>query len=160
MSSHARARAAAPFLALAAAVLALGADPRLPWVAVIGCSAAFATAGLARAVEASAGVRSARRTSQRRTRDQLSAEIARILAASSPARLPSSSPLNRIAVRANADQLRRLAARLGDDEAISPEAVDDAAQLLRDPSSPLYSGEVGAALVPAVVARILAEARR
>ena len=159
MSSHARVRAAAPFLALAAVVLAFGADPRLPWVAVIGCSAAFATAGLARAVEASASVRSARRTSERRTRDQLSAEIARILAASSPARLPSSSPLNRIAVRANADRLRQLGARLADDEPISREAVAEAAHLLRDPSSPFYN-EAGGPFVPAAIARILGEADR
>jgi hypothetical protein len=160
MSSHARARAAAPFIALAALVLALGADPHVPWVAVIACSAAFAGAALLRAVEASADVRSAHRATQRRTRDQLSGEIARILNASSPARLPSSSPLNRIAVRANAVQLRLLAARLGDDDPISPESVADAAHLLRDPSSPLYSGGVGGSLVPAAIARILAEAGR
>jgi hypothetical protein len=160
MSSHARARAAAPFIALAALVLALGVDPHVPWVAVIACSAAFAGAALLRAVEASADVRSAHRATQRRTRDQLSGEIARILNASSPARLPSSSPLNRIAVRANAVQLRLLAARLGDDDPISPESVAEAAHLLRDPSSPLYSGGVGGSLVPAAIARILAEAGR
>jgi hypothetical protein len=160
MSSHARARAAAPFIALAALVLALGVDPHVPWVAVIACSAAFAGAALLRAVEASADVRSAHRATQRRTRDQLSGEIARILNASSPARLPSSSPLNRNAVRANAVQLRLLAARLGDDDPISPESVAEAAHLLRDPSSPLYSGGVGGSLVPAAIARILAEAGR
>ncbi len=158
MSSHARARAAAPFVALAALALALGAAPRVPWVAVIACSGTFAGAALLRAVEASADMRTARRATQRRTRDQLSGEIGRILAASSPARLPSSSPLNRVAVRANADELRRLAARLGDDDPISAEAVADAAHLLRDPSSPLFSGGVGGSLVPAAIARILAEA--
>jgi hypothetical protein len=160
MVSHARARAAAPFLALAAASLVLGADPRLPWAAVVVCSAAFASAGVIRAVEASAGVRSVRRATQRRTRDQLSGEIERILAASSPARLPSSSPLNRIAVRRSADDLRRLAARLADDDAISSEAVAGAAHLLRDPSSPLYSAHAGEGLLPAAIARILLEARR
>jgi len=160
MVSHARARAAAPFLALAAVSLALTADPHVPWAAVVACSAAFASAGAVRAVEASSGVRSVRRATQRRTRDQLSGEIERILAASSPARLPSASPLNRIAVRRNVDQLRRLAARLADDDPISSEAVADAAHLLRDPSSPLYSGEVGEGLVPAAITRILLEARR
>jgi hypothetical protein len=159
MAPHARARAAAPFLVLAGAALALGADPHIPWAAVMVCSAAFAGAALVRVVEASSDVRSARRATQRRTRDQLGAEIGRILAASSPARLPSSSPLDRIAVRANSAQLRRLAERLGDDDPIAPEAVADAAHLLRDPSSPLYSGGAGS-LVPAAIARILAEARR
>jgi hypothetical protein len=98
--------------------------------------------------------------SNARVRAQLSREIGRILAASSPARLPSSSPLNRIAVRASSDQLRLLAARLGDDDPIPPEAVADAAHLLRDSSSPLYSGGVGGTLVPAAIARILAEIGR
>jgi len=127
---------------------------------VVACSAAFASAGAVRAVEASSGVRSVRRATHRRTRDELSSEIERILAASSPARLPSASPLNRIAVRRNVAQLRRLATRLADDDPISSEAVTDAAHLLRDPSSPLYSGEVGEGLVPAAITRILLEARR
>ena len=93
------------------------------------------------------------------SRRRLSKEIDRILAASSPSRLPSSSPLNRIAVRANADRLRQLRARLADDEPIAPEAVAEAVHLLRDPSSPFYS-DAGGPLVPAAIARILGETER
>ena len=159
MVSHAGARAAAPFVALAAVALALGADPGIPWAAVLVCAAAFAGAAVVRALQASADVRRMHRAAQRRTRDQLSDEIRRILAASSPSRLPSSSPLDRIAVRRNDDQLRRLAARLADDEPMAPGALAAAAHLLRDPSSPLYANGGGGEL-PRALAPILAEVER
>jgi hypothetical protein len=158
MTTHARARAAAPFLAVGALVLTLGADPAVPWTGVLACAAAFGSAAFLRALEASAGARTARRAEQRRTRDQLSREIGRIIDASSPARLPSSSPLNRIAVRRCEEELGLLAVRLADDDPIAPEALSLARRLLREPSSPLFA-EGGGRLLPTALARIAAADR-
>jgi hypothetical protein len=155
-------RTAAPLVLLAAGALAFDADPRLPWIAGVTGAAFFAGAAAVRALQASSELRRLRRTADRlileaphekyevtiwrsreltapQTRIQLRHELERTLRSLSAARLPSASPVNRPAARRSAELFRLLAERLGDDEPVTARGVLLARQLLRDPSSPLYS---------------------
>jgi hypothetical protein len=171
-------RTAAPLVVLAAGALAFDADPRLPWIAGVAGAAFFAGAAAVRALQASNELRHMRRTADRlileapheqyeltiwrsreltapRTRDQLRRELDRTQRSLSAARLPSASPLNRPAARRSADLLHVLAERIGDDEPVAARGVLLVRQLLRSPSSPLYS-EGADVLLPRELTRALA----
>ena len=170
-------RTAAPLIVLAAGALAFDADPRLPWVAGVAGAAFFAGAAAVRALQASGELRRLRRTADRlileapheqyeltiwrsreltdpRTRVQLRRELDRTLRSLSEARLPSASPVNRPAARRSAELLHLLAERVGDDEPVTARGVLLTRQILRDPSSPLYS-ERGDELLPRELTRAL-----
>jgi hypothetical protein len=68
--------------------------------------------------------------------------------------LPSASPLNRPAGRRSADLLHQLAERLGDEEPVAARGVLLVRQVLREPSSPLYS-EGADELLPRELTRAL-----
>jgi hypothetical protein len=176
MASFARSRSAWPFLVLAAAALALDADPRLPRIAGAVGAAFFTSAAAVRAVQASNELRRERRAADRlilgdegahvawrtrelvspRTRVQLRQELERTLRALSDARLPSASPLNRPAARRNLELFQLLADRLDDGRPVRARGMLVAQQLLRDASSPLYSDRADM-LLPRALTRILAE---
>jgi hypothetical protein len=176
VTSFARARSAWPFLVLAAAALALDADPRLPWLAGAVGAAFFAGAAAVRALQASRDLRRERRAADRlilsgegahvawRSREltgphsrlRLRHELERTLGSLSGARLPSASPLNRPAARRNAELLDRLVYRLGDGEPVSARGVLVVSGLLRDASSPLYSDRADE-LLPRALTRALTE---
>lgn len=176
MTSFARARSAWPFLLLAAAALALDADPRLPWIAGAVGAAFFTGAAAVRAAQASRDLRRERIVADRlilsgegahvawRSREltgphsrlQLRHELERTLRSLSETRLPSASPLNRPAARRSAELFELLAERLDSPEPVSARGVLVARQLLRDPGSPLYSVH-GDELLPRALTRALAE---
>jgi hypothetical protein len=171
-------RAAVPFLILCAAALGFEADPRL-WPVAAASAAAFAAAGAVRALAARRELQSVRRTADRlilqhprhavadslvawrsaeltepSQRRRLRREVEHTLAALSPARLPSASPLQRPAGRQNAELLRVLADRLDDGRPVAARGMLLAAALLRGAGSPLYS-EGGDLLLPRVLTRVL-----
>jgi hypothetical protein len=157
-------RSALVFGGLAAAALALDADPRLPWAAGVVAGALFAVAGSVRGFRAHRDLVAVRAAADRlivhepRTRnasalvrwrseeltrrshrDALAAEVGRLLRSLDPARLPSSSPLHRGAARAERDLLELLASRLADERPVSARGILLAQSLLREPASPLYA---------------------
>ncbi len=85
--------------------------------------------------------RSAELTSNRHRR-ALARAVARTERDLSPATLPGSSPLNRIALRPHVDLFRRLAERIADfDRPVDPRGVLLVQDLLTSPDSPLYARE-------------------
>jgi len=172
MGPHTPARQVAPFLALAAGSLALDAAPHVPWVAGVACAGLFAAAGGVRRLQLAGAQRAARRVADHRilrghgvpawreeelvavrARTARRREVERILRTASAARLPSASPLNRVAVRRSAPLLRLLADRLGDGAPVTARGMLYVDQLLRDPSSPLYTEHDE--LLPRAVARVI-----
>jgi hypothetical protein len=172
VASLAPLRPAGPFLALAAASLALDAAPEIPWPAGVAGAALFAAAAGIRRAQFARERRAARRVADQRilrgrgvppwreeelvssrARASRRRELQRIMRAASADRLPSASPLNRTAVRHSAGRLRALAERLADDQPVSAAGMLYVDQLLRDPSSPLY-GEHDE-LLPRAVTRVL-----
>ena len=170
-------RSALTFAVLAAASLALDADPGLPWQAGVLAALFFLAAGCVRTLQgrheltavrqvadrlivdkprsrdASAVVRwrSSELTS-RSARDALRHEVERTLEALDPARLPSASPLRRPEVRCHDDLLEALAGRLGDERPVAARGILLTQRLLRDPASPLYSEGL---LLPKELGRVL-----
>jgi hypothetical protein len=172
VASLAPLRPAGPFLALAAASLALDAAPQVPWAAGVAGAALFAAAGAVRRAQFAVERRSARRVADdrilrghgvplwrereltsRRARAVRQREARRVVRAASADRLPSASPLNRSAVRQSAALLSALADRLGDDRPVTAAGILFVDQLLRDGDSPLY-GEHDM-LLPRAITRVL-----
>jgi hypothetical protein len=172
VASLAPLRPAGPFVALAAASLALDAAPQVPWAAGVAGAGLFAAAGAVRRAQYAAGRRVARRVADdrimrgrgvphwreleltsARARARRRRQIERVVRSVSADRLPSASPLNRVAVRGSAGLLRVLADRLEDDRPVSPRGVLYVDQLLGDPSSPLYGPHPD--LLPRAIARVL-----
>jgi hypothetical protein len=172
-------RSAWPLLALAALALAFEADPRLPWLLGLGAALCFTVAAGARAALAHRELEAVRRTADRlivrspRARDaselilwrtqeltepderaRLRRELDRTIAQLDPGRLPSSSPIRRVAARRHEDLLRAIARRVGDDRPVSARGLLLARQLVRDPASPLYA-EDAEALLARMLSRIL-----
>ena len=172
-------RAAAPLAVLAVVAAAFEADARLPWVVGAGGAVCFAAAAVVRAVQARRELAAVRRSADRlivhepRSRDaselvrwrvaELTAptaraalrhEVERTLAALDPRTLPSASPLNRPAARANEQLLRLIAERVGSSAPVSARGILLLRSLLRDGSSPLYAEEAGV-LLPRALTRIL-----
>jgi hypothetical protein len=167
------------FAALAAAALALDADPRLPWIAGVLAAALFVVAGTARAVQERRELAAVRRTAdrlivhdplsrdasellrwrsaeltRRDERDRLTRCVGSTLSALDPHRLPSASPLRRPQARAVRDLLEQLQARLADEQPVAARGILLTRLLLQDPSSPLYSDAPEPAL-PRLVRRVL-----
>jgi hypothetical protein len=172
VASLAPLRPAGPFLALAAASLALDAAPQVPWAAGVAGAGFFAAAAVVRRTQVAAGRRGARRVADdrilrghgvphwreqeltsRRARAGREREVRSIVRAASADRLPSASPLNRAAVRRNAALLGALADRLADERPVTAAGVLYLDQLLRDGDSPLY-GEHDM-LLPRAITRVL-----
>jgi len=172
MALHAPARQVAPFLVLAAGSLALDAAPQVPWAAGVAGAGLFVAAAGVRRAQLAVSQRAARRVADHRilrvhgvpawreaelvssrARAARRREVERILRAASADRLPSASPLNRVAVRSSAPLLRTLAERLADDAPVSARGMLYVDQLLRDPSSPLYGDHDE--LLPRAVARVI-----
>ena len=172
MASTAPFRSAAPFLALAAASLAMDAAPQIPWSAGVAGAGLFAAAGAVRRAQVAAERRAARRVADDRIlrghgvpvwrEEELTSpraragrrrEVERLLRAASADRLPSASPIDRGAVRVSEPLFRRLAERLDDDQPISARGVLFVDQLLRDPASPVYGSH--AELLPRALSRVL-----
>ena len=172
MASFANLRPAGPFLALAAASLALDAAPQIPWPAGVAGAALFASAAALRRAQFARGRRSARRVADERilrghgvplwreeelvsahARASRRIEVERIVRAASADRLPSASPLNRRAVRQSAGLIEALEARLADDQPVSAAGMLYVDQLLRDPASALYSDHDE--LLPGAITRVL-----
>lgn len=168
-------RAALPYLALAIAALALDADPRLPWLAGAAGALLFATAGTVRTVRAHHELAAVRRTADRlivhnpisrdasdlvrwrcnelttrAKRESLRRDVERVLRSIDPARLPSASPIKRLAARSCTDLFVALAARLGDERPVAARGILLAQGLLRDSASPLYADDADVLLAPAL----------
>ncbi|MGH2972629.1 MAG: hypothetical protein ACRDLE_10985, partial [Gaiellaceae bacterium] len=113
MALHAPVRQVGPFLALAAASLALDAAPQVPWAAGVAGAGLFVAA---RRAQAATSQRAARRVADHRivrghgvpvwreeelvsarARTRRRREVERILRAATADRLPSASPVNRVA---------------------------------------------------------------
>jgi len=169
---HANVRQAGPFLVLAAGSLALDAAPQVPWAAGVGGAGLFLAAAGVRRAQAARARRSARRVADRRimrghgvpvwreeelvsarARNARRREVERILRAAAADRLPSASPLNRVAVRGSASLLRALADRLGDGAPVSARGILYLDEILGDPSSPLYGDHDE--LLPRALARVI-----
>src|SRR5487761_599209 len=165
-------RPGAPVLALAVVSLALDAAPNIPWAAGVAGAGVFAAAAGVRRAQFAAGQRAARRVADerilrghgvphwreeelisRRARASRRREVQRVVRAASAERLPSASPLNRMAVRSSAALFNTLADRLDDDRPVSPAGMLYVDQLLRDPSSALYSEHDD--LLPRALTRVL-----
>jgi hypothetical protein len=167
------------FALLAAAALALDADPRLPWIVGVLAALLFAVAGTTRAVQERRELAAVRRTAdrlivhdplshdaselvrwrsaeltRREERDRLARCVGATLAALDPARLPSASPLRRPQARAARELLEQLHARLADEQPVAARGILLARLLLLDPSSPLYAEATELAL-PRLVRRVL-----
>jgi hypothetical protein len=157
-------RSAAPLVALAVAAALFDIDPRLPWAVGAIAGVCFAVAAAARWTTARLELAAVRRTADRlivysphtyeapdlvlwrtneliepEARTRLRHEFERMLKQLDPARLPSSSPLRRVAARRHEDALRAVAARVGDERPVSARGLLLARDLLRSPSSPLYA---------------------
>jgi hypothetical protein len=157
-------RAAGVFAALVAAGLLLEIDPELPWAVGVAAALLFAAAGAVRTAQAHHELVAVRRSADRlivdaptsrdaselvrwrcaelttrAQRDRLRREVERTLRMLDPGRLPSAAPLRRPEARANEHLLRRIAARLGDEQPVSARGVLLARMVLRDPASPLFS---------------------
>jgi hypothetical protein len=172
-------RAAAPFVGLALLALLFEIDRRLPWIVGVGAALVFAAAAAVRAHAARRELAVVRRAADRLIasaphhddgsallawreselmrpgeRERLRREIERTLRALAPGRLPSSSPLNRLAARRNAELLHVLGDRLGDGRPVAPRGMVLASSLLRDPTSPLYDDRADS-LLPRALTRVL-----
>jgi len=172
-------RAAAPFLALAVAALLFEADPRLPWLVGVCTAAVFAAAAGIRAAVARHELAVVRDGADRlilnaarhddsspllawreaeltspRERQRLRRDLARMLRTADPARMPSASPLQRPAVRANAALFERLDERLADERPVTAKGMLLAESLLESPASPLYNEDADT-LVPRALSRVL-----
>jgi hypothetical protein len=172
-------RAVFAFSALAAAALALDADPRLPWIVGVAAAALFSAAGTVRAVRERRELAVVRRTAdrlivldplsrdaselvrwrsveltRREERDRLARCVEATLAALDPRRLPSASPLRRPEARRARELLEQLRARLADEQPVAARGILLTRLLLQDPSSPLYSDALELAL-PRLVRRAL-----
>jgi hypothetical protein len=172
-------RAAAPFVGLALLALLFEIDQRLPWLVGVGAALVFAAAAAVRADAARRELAVVRRAADRLIasapqhdngsallawreseltrpgeRERLSREIEHTLRALAPGKLPSSSPLNRLAARRNSELLRVLGDRLGDGRPVAPRGMVLASSLLRDPTSPLYD-ERADSLLPRALTRVL-----
>jgi hypothetical protein len=172
-------RSAWPLLALAAAALAFEIDSRLPWLLGLAGAVCFAAAAGVRAWQAHRELEGVRRTADRlivrapRARDaselilwrteeltdheartRLRHELERTIAQLDPARLPSASPLRRVAARRHEDLLVAIARRVGDERPVAARGLLLARQLVRDPASPLYA-EGSEALLARMLSRIL-----
>jgi hypothetical protein len=172
-------RSAWPLLALAAGALAFEADPRLPWLVGLAAALCFLVAAGARGWRAQRELESVRLAADRliirapRTRDAselilwrtqeltapdaraaLRRELERTIAQLDPRRLPSSSPVRRVAARRHEDLLRAIAARVGDERPVAARGILLARQLVRDHASPLYA-EDAAPLLARMLSRIL-----
>jgi hypothetical protein len=172
-------RSAWPLLTLAAFALAFEADPRLPWILGLGAALCFTVAAAARAALAHRELEAVRRTADRlivrspRARDaselilwrteelidtearhKLRCELDRTIAQLAPGRLPSASPIRRVAARRHEDLLQAIAVRVGDGRPVSARGILLARQLVRDPASPLYA-EDSEALLARGLTRIL-----
>jgi hypothetical protein len=157
-------RNALAFAALAAAALALDADPALPWLVGVVAAALFGAAGTTRTVQSRRELVAMRRTADRLIvhdplsrdaselvrwrsaeltardrRDRLARGVSATLRELDPARLPSASPLRRPDARAAQPLLEQLEARLESERPVSARGVLLAQMLLYDPSSPLYA---------------------
>jgi len=172
-------RAAGAFALLAAAALALDADPRLPWIVGAVAAALFAVAGAARTIQGRRELSAVRRTAdrlivhdplsrdaselvrwrsaeltRRDERDRLAHSIGATLAALDPRRLPSASPLRRPQARAASELLEQLQARLADEQPVAARGILLTRLLLQDPASPLYS-EAPELALPRLLRRVL-----
>jgi hypothetical protein len=172
-------RSARPLLALAAGTLAFEADPRLPWLLTLAAVSSFVAAAAIRAWRTHRELEAVRRTADRlivrapRSRDAselvrwrsaeltrcdaraaLRREIERTIRQLDTGRLPSSSPLRRVAARQHEDLLRTISARLVDGQPVSARGIVLARNLVRDPASPLYA-EDAEALLARTLSRVL-----
>jgi len=161
-------RDAAPLALLALVALALDAAPGLPWLAGVVAAGFFAGAALVRAVQQERELRQIRARADRlilqggerthpaavvlwregelvgeRHRALVAAAAERTLHHASRELLPSSSPLDRCAVRENEDLVRLLATRLHDGRPVAARGVLLAERVLGDPASPLYDAVAG-----------------
>jgi hypothetical protein len=155
-------RSALPLLALAFLALVLEADPSLR-LAGVAAAACFGLAAGVRALRARIELRRIRRAADRliltgvhdyegseivrwRTRElvrpelrqKLAADLERTIHRLAGDRLPSASPLRRVALRRHEELLRELDSRLLDGRPVSARGVLRLQRLLREPSSPLY----------------------
>lgn len=172
-------RSAWPLLALAACALAFEADRRLPWLLGLAAAALFLAAAGLRSWRARRELEAVRRTADRlivrapRSRDAselilwrsreltnrdaraaLRREIERTIRQLDAGRLPSSSPLRRVAARRHGDLLRALAARVGDERPVAARGIVLARNLVRDSASPLYADDADA-LLARTLSRVL-----
>jgi hypothetical protein len=172
-------RAALPFVALALAALGFEADPRLPWIVGLLAAGAFGGAAGLRWFRAERELAAVRRTIDRLIvlqphssetsslarwrsleltapdyRKALAREVDRVLAMLDPRKLPGASPLRRPAARRSEGLLRALSTRLAGDKPVTARGVLLARELLRDPGSPLFSGE-SEHLLPIALKRVL-----
>ena len=157
-------RWAGAFTVLAAAALALDADPTLPWTVGVVAAALFGIAGATRTIQSERELRAIRRTAdrlivyaptsrdatelvrwrcaeltQRECRDRVARSVEQTLRALDPRRMASASPLRRPDARAARELLEQLGARLADDRPIAARGVLLSMILLQDAASPLYS---------------------
>jgi hypothetical protein len=174
------ARSTWPLLGLAVVALVLAADPQLR-LAGAAAAVCFAAAAAARASRARIELRGVRRAVDRLiladargfegselvrwrmrelvapgSRNALAKEVARTLHGLDPARLPSASPLRRVAGRREEEMLQKLEVRLLDGRPVTARGVLLSEWLLRDPASPLYD-ETHEAELSRAVTRVLAE---
>lgn len=165
---------ALPLLGLAVLALALEADTGLR-VAGAAAAACFGAAAGLRALRARSELRGIRRAADRlilagadgyegseivrwRAGELVTPEVRRDLAADldrtvhrlARDRLPSTSPLRRVAARRHEEALRELESRLLDGRPVSARGVLRLQQLLRDPGSPLYDDAVEGELSHAI----------
>lgn len=160
-------RAALPLIALAVVALAFEADPQLR-LAGLAAAACFALAAIVRAERARADLATARRAADRliladaraadlsdvvrwrahelaspESRQRLAREVEQTLKRTDAARLPSSSPLRRVAARRHRQLLLRLDERMLDGRPVSARGILLVRGLLREPASPLYDEHAG-----------------
>jgi hypothetical protein len=172
-------RAAAPLVVLAAASAAFEIDPRLPWAVGALGAACFLAAAVVRGARARLDLAAVRRTADRlivyepyhheslelvrwradelttpESRDALRRDLERLLRALDGRMLPSASPLNRPAARANERLLRQIGARLDGSAPVSARGILLLRSLLRDGGSPLYAEDAGV-LLPRALRRVL-----
>jgi len=171
-------RAALPLIALAVVALAFEADPQLR-LAGLAAAACFALAAVVRAERARADLATVRRAADRLiladsraaevsdvvrwralelaspgSRRRLAREVEQTLKRIDAARLPSSSPLRRVAARRHRELLLRLDERMLDGRPVSARGILLVRGLLREPASPLYdehAGELSRALTHVLV---------
>jgi hypothetical protein len=156
------ARSAAPFAILAALALVLLLVPDVPAGAAAVAAVAFALAAATRAAQEHRALRHLRSNldplllrseptplspvlawragelCSPESREHLAAELRRLERSAAPSHLAGAVPLNRVAVRANAEEIDALVDRLSAPEPVSARGMILARRLLDDPSGPLY----------------------
>lgn len=172
-------RAALPFVLLCVAALSFELDPNLPWVIGAIAAGSFGGAGALRAYRARRELEAVRRTVDRLIvfephssetsalvrwrsleltspsyRKGLRRETDRVLSMLDRSSLPGASPLRRLAARRSESLLQLLSAKLGGGQPVTARGVLLARQLLREPSSPLFSDE-SEHLLPQALKRVL-----